>query len=183
MSADVALSAGTWSVDVGATTATFTARNFGARRVQGRFAVLRGTVEVDAAGRPIGITGTVDAGTVDTGNRRRDGDLRSRRFLDVAGRPELVLRCREIEEADGGWTLHGSLDVRGADAPLVLRVRPEPPVEPSSDAEPERAGTRRVVATGTLDLRTTPIRAPRILVGRYVDVRIDATLRPGPGLP
>ncbi len=161
--------AGTWVADLAATTASFTARNFGIRSVLGSVAVTGGQVTVDGTGRPVDVRGAADLTTVATGSARRDADLAGRRFFDVEHHPELLLVAHRIEAAGNGWRVLGSLRVRGVAAPLDLDVRVEaPPADP--------AAPWRVVATGTLDLRTTPIRAPRALVGRFVTVRVETTL-------
>jgi polyisoprenoid-binding protein YceI len=161
--------AGTWVADPAATTASFTARNFGVRHVVGTVTVTAAQVTVDRTGRPVDVRAVADLTTVTTGSARRDTDLTGRRFFDVEHHPELLLVAHRVEAAENGWRVLGSLSVRGVAAPLDLDVRVEaPPADP--------AAPWRIVATGTFDLRTTPIRAPRALVGRYVAVRIETTL-------
>jgi polyisoprenoid-binding protein YceI len=164
---------GVWQVDASASQARFRVRNFGLLRVLGTFRVTGGVVHVGADGRPHRIEGAVDVSTVATGNRRRDADLCGHRFLDVEHCPELALVAAPIEDAVDGWTATASVVVRGRPAPVTLRIRP---VAPADDGW-------RVEATGVLDLRTTPIRAPRALVGRYVEVTIDAVLVPPRPVP
>lgn len=162
----------TWQVDPVASTAEFTARNFMVGRVRGTFRIVRGTVVVDHRGLPSMVDAAVDVATVTTGNARRDGDLCGPRFLDVVHHPELTLVARDIRAVANGWQLRATVCVRGHRAPLALDVRPV--------AEPDPAGDGwRVEAHGTLDLGTTPIKAPRVLVGREVDVRISARLTGG----
>jgi polyisoprenoid-binding protein YceI len=156
-------------VDPAATTATFTVRNFGVRQVQGTMAVTGGSVTVDADGRPVHVTAVADLTTLATGSARRDADLGGARFFDVQHHHELPLVARGVERAGNGWQAPCTVGVRGVHAPLTLDVQvQEPPREPG--------GPWRLVATGTLDLRTTPIRAPRALVGRYVAVRVETVL-------
>ena len=164
--------AGTWVADPAATRVSFTARNLGLRDVVGTVRVTEALVTVDAVGRPVDVRAAADLSTVATGIARRDADLAGRRFFDVEHHPELVLVAHRVEEAAQGWRVHTSLAVRGAAAPLDLDVQVAAPPE-----EPARSWA--LVATGTLDLRDTPIRAPRLLVGRFVTVRIETVLARG----
>jgi polyisoprenoid-binding protein YceI len=161
---------GSWVADEAATTASFTVRNFGVREVRGTVAVTGARVTVDRAGRPVHVQATADLATLATGSTRRDADLSGGRFFDVLHHPELPLVARRVEPAGDGWRVDATVGVRGVQAPLILDVHLEP-----TSAEP--GAPCRVVATGTLDLRSTPIRAPRALVGRWVAVRIDAVLK------
>ena len=172
--ARVTLAPGSWAADAAATTASFTVRNFGVREVRGTVAVTAAEVTVDGAGRPVHVRAVADLTTLATGSRRRDADLSGRRFFDVEHHPELPLVARRVVPDGDGWQVPATVGVRGVQAPLTLDVHLEP-----RSAEP--GAPWRVVATGTLDLRTTPIRAPRILVGRWVSVRIDAVLTSRPG--
>ena len=160
---------GTWRVDPATATAGFRVRNFGLRWVEGTFRVTRGVVVVGADGRPTLVQATVDASSVTTGISRRDADLRGPRFFDVEHHAEIDLVARQVEPTDGGWRVHADVGVRGAPAPIELAVR-------SLTTDGSGGGPVLVEATGVLDLRTTPIRAPRALVGRFVEVRIKATL-------
>jgi polyisoprenoid-binding protein YceI len=165
----VAPDPGTWEADPAATSVTFTVRNLGVRVVRGTVAVNGGRVTVDGSGRPVRVAAVADLTTLATGSSRRDADLAGRRFFDVQHHPEMPLVAHRVEVAGDGWRVLGAVGVRGAQAPLDLDVHvPAPPDDP--------AAPWRLVATGTLDLRCTPIRAPRVLVGRFVEVRVETVL-------
>lgn len=159
---------GTWSVLAGRTTASFTARNWGVLRVRGKIPVLDGTVTV-AGGQPVAAAATLDPAGISTGVRRRDRDLQKKRFFDTERTPVLPLTVGDVRPAAGGWVARAVLTVFGGDVPVELTVRREP--DPAT-------GTVRVVATGVLDRATAGLRAPRAMVGRYVEITVDAVLRP-----
>ena len=79
------LAAGRWTVDLANSSATFRVRSFG-RTVTGSVPITEGAVEVDG-GRPTAITGSLDLSAIDTGNARRDSDLRKPRLLDLDHHP------------------------------------------------------------------------------------------------
>lgn len=102
-----------------------------------------------------------------TGNTHRDRDLRKPRFLDVAGHPTVRVDIAEADTGDHGWTATAVLAARGREAPLDVTVT-------------RTAGTAsqvRVQVTGRLDRKPLGIAAPTFIVGRYVDIDVDLTMR------
>lgn len=162
------LTDGRWAVRPEEAVAAFTVRNWGLIRVRGRFAVTGGTVTV-AGGRPVSAAATLDAASVSTGIAKRDTDLAGRRFFHVERHPEIALRCDTVVPDGAGWRAAAVLTVAGGEAPLELRVVRLPDDLP---------GTVRIRATGVLDRTATPLRAPRLMIGRDVAVEVEATLRP-----
>ncbi len=90
-------------------------------------------------------------------------------FFATARHPSIHVVVDDVRPDSDGWTAAATLTVAGGDAPLELSVRRK--TDPG-------AGTISVLATGVLDLSRAPIRAPRWLIGRWVTVEVDATLRP-----
>ncbi len=148
-----------WTVETTLTSATFTVRHLGFRTVTGTVPVTDARIQVDTDGHPLRIEADLDPAGLDTGNRRRDRDLCAPGLLDTARHPRLTFRG----DATTGTTVPGVLHVRGRDVPVELEV--------SGDAS-------HAVATTSFDRTTVGIRAPRLLIGRMIEVRIDAVLRP-----
>jgi polyisoprenoid-binding protein YceI len=169
MATTTRIAAGTWNVDTTRTRAGFAARNFGVRTVHGTIAVSGGTISVDADGRPVRLAATLDAGSVDTGNGRRDTDLRGRRFLNVANHPTIVVSADRIIANADRWRAEAVLRVAGAEAPLTI--------DAATDGSPGRT-VLHVTGTARLDLRAAGIRVPGFMVGRYIDITISADLTP-----
>ena len=162
----VALSTGRWTVDPAHSTATFRVGNLG-RTVTGTVPVTEGTVVID--GQHSAITGSLDLGAIDTGNARRDSDLRKPRFLDLDRHPAITFAADTITAAPAGWRVTGDLTARGTSARL--------------DGEVEVSGQGRsatVTARTQLDRRALGIRAPRILIGHAIDITVTATIRLAP---
>jgi polyisoprenoid-binding protein YceI len=166
MSTMTAAAAGTWTIDTPAR-AGFAARNFGIKVVRGTIAVTHGAVEIGPDGQPVRLTGELDPASIDTGNPRRDKDLRGRRFLDVANHPLMEVVADQIQPTADGWQARAVLRVAGAETPLWIE-----------GALDERSTTDRLFVTGTarLDLHDAGIRVPRLLVGRRVELTITAQL-------
>jgi len=159
--------AGTWTVDAAATTAAFHAVGLGGAKVRGTIPVDAGRIEVGGSGSPLTVDAVLDATGVDTGNARRDKDLRSKRFLKVDTNPVIRFSAATVRESAAGWTLEGTLSAAGVQCPITLAVE----TGPVSD------GSSRVRATGEVDLRSLGIKVPSFMVRRRVRLEIDAMLR------
>lgn len=175
MTAEVAasvLAAGTWRVSDVRTRVTFAVGNLG-RPARGSVACSWGELEVDHMGRPVRVRAQLDLDSLDTGIAKRDADLRKPRFLDIDRRPTMTWSADRFRSDEGGrWTADGVLCVRGTSAPVV--------VTGTVEAAPD--GWARVRGTAALDRTSVGIRAPRLLIGRSVEIDVDAWLshaRPG----
>jgi polyisoprenoid-binding protein YceI len=167
--AHVAVRAGTWVADSTATTAAFHGKGVGGQKVRGTIPVNAARIEVGGSGRPLTVDAVLDATGLESGNARRDKDLRSKRFLDVERHPVIRFTAGDVTEAAGSWTVRGTLAAAGASCPVTLDVR-------VVEGSPE-AGECRVVATATIDRADLGIKVPSFLVRRAVRLEIDALLR------
>ena len=157
---------GTWTVDTAASTAAFTARGAFGKEVRGTIPVRSGKVEIGGGGRPLTVDALLDLAGVDTGHARRDKDLRGPKLLDAA-HPALRFSSGEVTPTPAGWTITGTLHVKGREVPLTLTA---------TAAGAEAAGAVRVVAVGGLDRRDAGVRAPGFLIGHHVGIEVTATL-------
>lgn len=161
---------GRWTVDVSATTASFVAGNFVFARVPGTIAVRSGWVETDEDGRPAAVGAVLDPSSIATGNPRRDRDLVGPHFLNVSQHPALLFSSSSVTPREGGgWTVDGTLAVGLHNAPITLDVE--------LAAAPDPACVT-VVARGCIDRVAAGIRAPSFMIGRQVQIEVEAVLSP-----
>ncbi|WP_326834106.1 YceI family protein [Amycolatopsis rhabdoformis] len=158
---------GTWTVHTGRTSARFTVRKLGFHLVHGTIPVRSATVQVNTAGTPGALRAELDLTAIDTGNKRRDRDLRGAGFLACEEHPTMTFASGDITTCPEGWTAQGFLTLRGTSCPLTLTV--ERPADPGRDSV-------RVRAHATLDRAPLGMKAPRAVVGRYLELDIDAVL-------
>lgn len=161
------VAAGTWTVDLAHTRAEFAARHLFGSTVHGTIAVTAGTIEVGADGRPVRLHATLDPASIDTGNARRDADLRGKRFLAVDAYPQMEFAADRIAATVRGWHVDAVLCGHGREAPVRI------------DATLEGAATAprlQVSGTARLDLRDVGIRVPGFLVRQFVDLSVSAQL-------
>jgi polyisoprenoid-binding protein YceI len=159
---------GRWHVDIDDSTATFTVRNLG-KTVSGSVPIHTGSVGFGPDGALVSVRGEVDLGALDTGNPRRDKDLRKPRLLGLDEHPTASFVAEDVTPATSGWTVTGALHARGKQARVEFH------------ADRDRAATGLVVlAEATFDRKALGIRAPRLMIGRTITVQIRARLVPAP---
>lgn len=158
------LPSGKWAAEHRAGTVSFTARKLGVLRVRGTMPITWLEVDV-ASGLPDRVDATVDAWAVDTGIERRDRTLRGRRFLATSTTPSIRFIAEVVRPLDDEWEVTGVVHVKGVQAPLSLRAAAK---------EIDTRGAR-VSAAARIDRRRIGLRrGPRWLIGRWVDISIEA---------
>jgi polyisoprenoid-binding protein YceI len=156
---------GRWEFVSSLTCAGFAVRNFGVKTVRGQLPVRSAWIDVDESGRPAGMHATVDVAGIDTGNARRDRDLRGPRLLDVAQYPVLTFDSSAIERVgDTEWIVTGRLAGHGMHVEVSMQVQ----ITSTHD------GGIAVRAVTEFDREALGVKAPRFLIGRRVAVDISA---------
>ena len=99
------VAAGTWTVDLTHTQASFAARHLFGQTVHGRITITAGTIEVGQDGRPQRLHATLDPASIDTGHTRRDSDLRGKRFLAVDEYPLMEIIAEQKRSISARFSL------------------------------------------------------------------------------
>jgi polyisoprenoid-binding protein YceI len=159
---------GRYDIDPQGSTVAFTGRHlFGLARVQGTIAVRRGVIDVVAD--PVGhsrVHVELEAASFHTGNRRRDHDVRSARFLDTDRYPVLTFESTRLEAAGGAPRLLGTLTVRDVTRPVSLAIQ-------QCTVRPDAPGSVLVRASARIDRTDLGLTAARGLAGRYLVVSLE----------
>jgi len=121
----------TWQVDPAHSEALFSIRHLTISTVRGGFSKIKGTISFDDKDPSKSVVDVaIDMSTVDTREPKRDDDLRSDKFFDVAKYPTMTFKSTRVEQVStgklkvtGDLTLHGVskevvLDVDGPSAPI-----------------------------------------------------------------
>jgi polyisoprenoid-binding protein YceI len=154
---------GHWELDPTWSRAAFTARNWCVLRVPGTVVLQSATAVVDEREALVALTVRADLTTLATGNARRDRDLAKPSLLDTAPHPVLTFRGEP-----GPWDAArhtGTVDVRGVEVPVELAVT-------VVERTPDRIGLHAETA---VDRTGLGMRGPRLLIGRWIQVVVDAT--------
>jgi polyisoprenoid-binding protein YceI len=114
------LATGVWSLDPARSSVEFRVPNFwGLAKVKGHFERYEGKLDLQST--PAAQL-TIDATSLDTGNRRRDEHLRSDDFFGVEQHPQVRFISDTAQLDDQMLTVHGTLEVAGKGLPLDLRA-------------------------------------------------------------
>lgn len=158
--------AGEYRIDPAASAISFTTRHmFGLGKVRGSFDLRDGLIQV---ADPVGgstVRATVLAGSFTTGNKARDGMVRSATYLDTANHPDITYTATGVDETEDGWTLRGTLTVRGETRPLPVRIE-------SASVDGDRLVVR---ADADVDRYEFGITAMKGMTGRMLALHLDLT--------
>jgi polyisoprenoid-binding protein YceI len=109
---------GGWELDPRRSSVEFRTGNlWGLQTVNGRFGNYRGKLDLSATSA---IDLTIEAGTVQTGNRRRDKHLCSSDFFDVENHPEVRFVSDSVQAQGETLRVRGRLSARGRSVPVEL---------------------------------------------------------------
>jgi polyisoprenoid-binding protein YceI len=141
---------------------------FGLMTVHGTFRLKDGAVTI--AGEPAGsrVQAVIDAGSFASGNQKRDSDVTSARLLDAKEYPEISFDGTGVRQDGEHWVVSGSVTAHGTSVPAEVRV-----TEARADD-----GTARFRATARLDRTSFGVTNQKGMVGRTVDLVIEAVARP-----
>jgi polyisoprenoid-binding protein YceI len=159
---------GRWSVDPQASHARFLAGTLaGFVKVPGSFHELSGDLVVDRAHAAGHLA--IESASIDTGNRMRDGHLRSRAFFDAKRHRHLRYEVHSIWGRDPAWArVDGELVVAGRRTELPLDVTLRMP----------GSGLLELACHTQVDRIALGIRGARTMVPRAVELDLAITLRP-----
>ncbi|WP_069813730.1 YceI family protein [Streptomyces sp. TP-A0874] len=105
---------GVWTLDPAHSTVAAVAQHLGISSVRGWFSDFSGRIEIAQDVEKSSVEARIRAASIDTGNRMRDGHLRSRDFMDVERYPEIGYRSTGLSPAGPDhWTVHGVLSLHG----------------------------------------------------------------------
>ena len=135
----------TWQIDPLHTAAGFAVKHLMIATVRGQFKGVTGTVtwdDQDVSKSTVDVT--IDATTVDTGEPKRDADLKSDHFFEVAKYPTITFKSNKVEPISAGkLKITGDLTIHGITKEVVLDI------EGPSGAIKDQWGKTRVAANAT----------------------------------
>lgn len=121
-----------WKIDPQHTAAQFAVKHLMISTVRGEFKVQSGTVHWDDQDiTKSSVEVTLATSSVNTGEVKRDEDLKSERFFDAAQYPVMTFKSKRVERAEAGkLKVTGDLTIRGVTKEVVLDVDgPSAPVK------------------------------------------------------
>jgi polyisoprenoid-binding protein YceI len=135
----------TWQVDPAHSEALFSIRHLTISTVRGGFSKIKGTISFDEKDPSKSVVDiAIDMTTVDTREPKRDEDLRSDKFFDVAKYPTMTFKSTKVEQVSAGkLKVTGDLTLHGVTKEVVLDV------DGPSAAIKDPWGNQRAAASAT----------------------------------
>lgn len=139
-------SASTWQIDPDHSNIQFKVRHLMVSNVKGVFHKFRGAAEIDDKDVTRStVSVTIDTTSVDTGVTKRDEDLRSDHFFDVAKYPAMTFVSKKIvKNGADNLRMTGDLTIHGVTREVVLDVE-----GPSAEMKDPWGGIRRGASAST----------------------------------
>jgi polyisoprenoid-binding protein YceI len=135
----------TWRIDPLHSSARFSVRHMMISTVHGQFGGVKGAMTYDAKNPAASsVQATIDCASVNTGEPKRDSDLKTAEFFDVKRYPVMTFRSRKVA-VTGSGTLRvtGDLTINAITRQVVLDV--EGPTAPVKDTQ----GREKIGVSGT----------------------------------
>jgi polyisoprenoid-binding protein YceI len=170
----------TWTIDPAHTSAQFAVRHLMVSTVRGEFGKVAGTATVDDGNlTKSSVEATIDAGSIDTRNEKRDQHLKSPDFLDVARHPTIAFKSKKVERvADARFKVTGDLTLHGVTKEVVLDVEgsPVPLKDPFGNVKLGGTATTRINRRDFGIVWNKALETGGVVVGDEVQITIDVEL-------
>ncbi|HEY8808003.1 MAG TPA: YceI family protein [Candidatus Limnocylindria bacterium] len=126
-----------WQIDTSHSSVTAAVKHMMLTTVRGGFSGATGVIDFDPAKPEAGaVELRIPAASVNTGDAKRDGHLRSADFLDAQTHPEIVFKSTKVTPKGKNSFVDGDLTIRGTTKPVAVNV------DLLGIAEDPRAGQR-----------------------------------------
>ncbi len=163
----------TWYLDPPHSAAQFSVRHMGISTVRGTFTKVEGVVVDSPDLSKASVNVTIDASSVDSRVQRRDDDLRSDHFFDVAKYPTITFKSKRVEAAGPGkLKVTGDLTIHGVTKEAVLDVDgPTPPMKDPRGNSHRGASATTTVSRADYGMNTMPG-----MIGDQVAIQLDVEM-------
>nr|WP_295902868.1 YceI family protein [uncultured Bdellovibrio sp.] len=113
-----------YELDKAHTSIAFQAPHLVVSKVNGRFDEFDGSFDFDETSQKLdNVVVTIKTASLNTNQKDRDKDLRSKNFFDVEKYPNMTFKSTKVEyDKDKPKKVHGDLTIHGVTKPVVLDV-------------------------------------------------------------
>jgi len=167
-----------WNIDQSHSDLGFAVKHMMISTVRGKFTRYSADVQLDPANLAAAkVTAEIETASVDTGEEKRDGHLRSPDFFDVEKYPKMIFTSMKVTRSGDDLEVSGSLKIKDQEHPLTLKGEV---TGPSKDPW----GNQRVgfSLSGELEREkwglgwNQALEAGGVLVGKKVKITLEAQL-------
>lgn len=175
--------AGTWTLDPSHSEVGFRVRHMMVSSTRGKFDKVKGTLELDEQDvTKSKVSVTIEAGSINTSEPKRDEHLRSPDFFDVEKFPTLTFTSTKVESKGGQLLVTGDLSLHGVtkSVTLVADALPKAVMDPWGL---KRTGTRATTKLNRKDFGLTwnkALEAGGLVVGEEVELSLEVEFTQAP---
>jgi polyisoprenoid-binding protein YceI len=168
----------TWNIDPAHSHAEFKVKHMMISNVKGSFSGITGTLVEDTADPSRSrVDASIDIGTVNTGDEKRDEHLRSADFFNHEQHTHMTFKSTKVEKkGDEEYAVTGELTLHGVTKSVTFSV--EGPSQPTKDPWGKtRIGLSATTKINRRDFGLTwnaALESGGILVGEDVQISLDA---------
>jgi polyisoprenoid-binding protein YceI len=168
-----------WNLDASHSSLAFSVRHMMITNVRGEFQKISGTVLFDSKNPSSAkIDVSIDAGSINTREEKRDGHLKSADFFDVEKYPTITFVSERIAKKGEGYEAIGDLTIRGTTKEVTLAI------EDVTAEHTDPWGGRRIGASAKAKVKRSDfgmtwnaaIEAGGVLVGDEITITADVSL-------
>lgn len=172
LSIALAAQAERFKVDVDHAVIAFSVKHMMVSNTRGSFTAFNGTVDYDIATKTLeALEGSIEAGSINTHNEKRDDHLRNEDFFNVSTHPVITFKSTAVKKTgENTFEVTGTLNVLGVDHTVTLPVSVNGPVD-------DPWGNKRIglECSTVLNRRELGIsNSPAAMIGDEVKVQIEA---------
>lgn len=177
--------AAAWEFDPAHTGVQFKVRHLMVASVRGNFEKVSGKIvydEADVTKSSADIT--IDAASINTRVAKRDEDLRSPNFLDVAKHPAITFKSKRVEKSGNGTLkMTGDLTIRGVTKEVTLAVEgPTPAIkDPMGNSRVGGQASTKINRKDFGLVWNRTLETGGVAVGDEVEITIDVEIYRKPG--
>lgn len=165
-----------WKLDTSHTTVGFSVPHLVVSSVDGRFKEATAKINLDDADLTKSqVSVEINAGSIDTGDQKRDEHLKSPDFFDTKKFPKLTFKSTKIAKAGAGYKLTGDLTIRDVTKSVVLDATLSAPVKTPWGNQARAAKVSGKIKRGDFGLKwNKALEAGGVVVGDEVTIEVKA---------
>jgi polyisoprenoid-binding protein YceI len=169
-----------WRIDPAHSSAQFSVRHMMISAVRGQFGGVKGTVVYDSQNLAASsVNATIDCTTVNTGDAKRDSDLKSAKFFDVEHYPVMTFKSKRVDKGSGDkLKVTGDLTINNTTQEVVLDVSgPSSAIHDTQGREKVGANATTTISRKAFGIVYNPVlEGGGVTVGDEVTINLDLEL-------
>ncbi len=167
-----------YNIDITHSSVNFSVKHLMISNVKGNFSKFNGSIQIDENRKLLtGVSAKVQTSSIDTGNPKRDGHLKSGDFFEVAKYPEITFKSTNVRSLGSDqYEVRGDLTIRDTTKSVTLKGEMTGLIDAGKNFGGKKAG---FIASTVIDRRDFGLTWNRsleiggVVVGNEVTITIE----------